>query len=227
MKKVITSIIALAMIVSLCACGNNNATISNGDVSGNTSSESSETALSDSETIGNKDTDSNASTEGTDTTGSNGSSEKNSNDKPNTSNNSSSVSNGFGLSASLKKSGGKATLDLTTDKMDTLSGNIVGLQFTVNFTNATYSSLSKASYPSGWVADITDKDTANSAHQIKVLMLDNDLKTCFPNQKVGTITFDNVTDSSKFTITDIKFVYYENNDFNKIADKTQKSFTVK
>lgn len=122
---------------------------------------------------------------------------------------------------------GTISIAIDADKFDSLSGSVVGIQFSLYFSGATYESSTLAEMPEGWSSTITEKDTANKNSEVVCLFLDDNLKTCYPNQNIATFNFSGVSDSTNIEVTSIKLVFYENNklDDKSIRGYVQKDFT--
>ena len=126
-----------------------------------------------------------------------------------------------------ENSDGTISVALDANKFDSLSGSVVGIQFSVYFENTTYDSSVLGEFPEGWSSTVTDKENANKNGEIVCLFIDDNLKTCFPNQNIATFNFSEISDTSTVEITNIKLVFYDEDKLtnDSIRGYIQKDFT--
>lgn len=124
---------------------------------------------------------------------------------------------------------GTVKVELTSDMFDSLEGNVVGVQCAIRFKDATFVASETPDYPEGWSATITGADKANEDKEAVVVLLDDNLASCFPNQKIADFTFKDLGDNASIEVANIKLVYYVDNnltDNKAIRCFVQDNFTV-
>ena len=113
-----------------------------------------------------------------------------------------------------KNDDGTIDVDVFSNSFDSLSGDVSGFQFNIDFENATYKSSVTADNLNDWTATVQDPESSNKNKSIIVAFDSATLVGGFPNQKIGTFTFEGVSEDTKITISEIILVFFDKNDFS-------------